>query len=152
MAPQAVRFARGATSAFRQRSPLLCREQSFDFGYCVARPRGLPPAKRKDRGWQVTLWVEVNARCASPPAFARCEGIHIAFSRQQEFQKAYVSDVTGLIEAQQYQMLGKAGLFNASPNILSIVANSLYGIFGQIVVPRYAVMLQEREQAFAIPE
>lgn len=84
---QAVRFARGVTSAFIQRSPLLCREQSFDFGYCVARPRGLPPAKRKDRGWQVTLWVEVNARCASPPAFARCEGIHIAFPGQQKFQE-----------------------------------------------------------------
>ena len=87
LAPEAVRFARGATSAFRQRSPLLRREQSFDFGCCVARRRGLPPAKRKNRGWQVALWVEVNARCASQPVFARCEGIHIAFSGQQKFQE-----------------------------------------------------------------
>lgn len=49
-------------------------------------------------------------------------------------------------------MLRETGLLDASTDIFPIVANALYGIFGQIVVPRYAVMLQECEQALAISE
>jgi hypothetical protein len=49
-------------------------------------------------------------------------------------------------------MLGKTGLFDASPDVLSIVANAPHGIFGQIVVPRDAVMLQKRKKALAISE
>ena len=89
---------------------------------------------------------------ALPPALACCEGIHIAFSRQQEFQEAYVSDAAGLINAQQYQMLGKPCFFDASSDIFPVIADAFDRVLGQIVVPRHTVMLQEREQALAIAE
>jgi hypothetical protein len=130
-----------------------CHKRSLGFrGHCIARPRGLPPAKRTERGRQVSLWIELDARCALPPALARCEGIHIAFSRQQEFQEAYVSDTTGLINAQQYQMLGKPSFFDISSDIFPVITDTLDRVLGQIVVPGHAVMLQEREQALAIAE
>lgn len=58
----------------------------------------------------------------------------------------------GLIETQQYQMLCNAGLFNASSDVFPVVANALDSVFGQIVIPGHAVMLQEREQTLAISE
>jgi hypothetical protein len=112
----------------------------------------LRPAKRADRGRQVALWIELNAQRVSPPALARYEGIHIVFSRQQEFQEAYVSDAAGLINAQQHQMLGKPCFFDTSSHIFPVFGNALDRILRQIIVSRHAVMLQEREQAFAIAE
>ena len=63
------------------------------------------------------------------------------FSRQQEFQKADVSDAAGLIKAQQHQVLNKTRFFNASSDVFPIVADAL----NRILVPRHAVMLQEGE-------
>jgi hypothetical protein len=63
-----------------------------------------------------------------PPAFARCEDIYIAFPRQQKFQEAYVSDAAGLINAQQYQMLGKARFFDASSDVFPVIGDALVSV------------------------
>src|SRR6516164_2376507 len=57
----------------------------------AGRPRRLRPTKRKDRGRHVPLRIKVDPRPAFPPVLACRKRIHIAFSGQQEFQKAYVS-------------------------------------------------------------
>ena len=86
------------------------------------------------------------------PPLASCEGIHIAFARQQKLQKTYVPDAACLIKTEQHQMLGKPGCLYASANVIPVFANTLDSVFSQIVIPRYAVVLKEREQAIAISE
>jgi hypothetical protein len=49
-------------------------------------------------------------------------------------------------------MLDKPCFFDASSNVFTVIGDALDRILGQIVVPRHAVMLQEREQALAIAE
>jgi hypothetical protein len=57
-----------------------------------------------------------------------------------------------LKKAQQHQILGKTRFFNASSDILPVIADALDSIFSQVVVPRHAIMLQEREEALAISQ
>jgi len=55
-----------------------------------------------------------------------------------------------LIDAQQYQVLGKPGLSDTSSDIFPVIADAFDRVLGKIVVPRHAVVLQECEQAFAV--
>jgi len=47
-------------------------------------------------------------------------------------------------------MLGKSGFLHASPHILSKIADAFDRVFREIVIPRHAIMSEEREQAVAI--
>jgi hypothetical protein len=49
-------------------------------------------------------------------------------------------------------VLGKPGFSDASSDIFPVIADALDRVFGKIVVPRHAIMLQECEQTLPVAE
>ena len=83
-----------------------CRQSISTANVSLAREM-MPRRSETIEDGKITFRTAFNLRRASMPALSSRGGINIVFSRQQEFQKADVSDTAGSIEARQHLVLIK---------------------------------------------
>src|SRR5438552_5790361 len=94
--------------------------------------------------------VDLDLR-ALPPFASRCaEPIDVAFSRKEELQEAHAPVATGVTETEQHEIVGQAGFFHNSDRVFSVVGKPLDGVLSVVVIPGYAIMLDEGKQLIPI--
>src|SRR5215471_18480163 len=80
------------------------------------------------------------------------ERVYTGFPGEQELHKTNPPPLAGLTKAQENQILTQPFLCSHSLDIFAQFAKCPDCILGVVVVPRYVIVLQEREQPVAILE
>jgi hypothetical protein len=88
----------------------------------------------------------------APPLYAsRCaERVEVSLAQKEELQEADAPVAARVTEAEQHQVVGQPGFLHDPDGVFAVVGEAFYGVLGAVVVPGYAIMLDEGEQLVPI--
>ena len=78
------------------------------------------------------------------------ESIYVSLPREKKFQKADSFVMASLAYAEQPQVIAHTGFRWPAVRIRSIIRKLLYGVFGVVVIPGHAIMVDESKQLVLI--
>src|SRR5258708_7741898 len=96
------------------------------------------------------LGVNLDLRALPPRASRRAKRIDVTLSRKEELQEAHAPVATGVTETEQHEVVAQPGLLHDPDRVLTVVREPLNGVLSVVVIPGYAIMLDEGKQLVPI--
>src|ERR1035438_9026766 len=78
------------------------------------------------------------------------KSVNVLFTGTEKIQKIYAQVFAGLAKAQKNQVVSDALFGGDSPNDLAKGGEGFHSVLSVVVVPRYAIEAQEREELIAV--